>query len=98
MTGGVFNFHSAIKAAFPRESKALAIQHVRHVRMSGDVNNNRMERFDGGLRDREKVTRNLKKADTPILAGLQIYHNYIHPHEALKGKTSAEKDVRGRAF
>jgi transposase InsO family protein len=59
--------------------------------MSGDKNNNRMERFNGELRDREKVTRNLKKSDTPILAGMQIYHNYIRPHMALDGHTPAEK-------
>jgi transposase-like protein len=91
VTDGAFNFHTAYKHAFWRERKSLAIQHVRHVRMSGDLNNNRMERFNGELRDREKVTRNLKKADTPILKGLQIYHNYIRPHMALQGKTPAEK-------
>jgi len=36
-----------------------------------------MERFNGELRDREKVMRGLKKADTPILTGYQIYHNYV---------------------
>jgi hypothetical protein len=33
----------------------------------------------------------LKKVDTPILTGYQIYHNYMRPHEALKGETPAEK-------
>jgi transposase InsO family protein len=49
-----------------------------------------MERFNGELRDREKVTRNLKKSDTPILVGMQIFHNYIRPHMALNGRTPAE--------
>jgi hypothetical protein len=34
--------------------------------------------------------RSLKNADTPIIAGLQIYHNYIRPHMALDGKTPSE--------
>jgi len=34
--------------------------------------------------------RNLKRPDTPILSGYQIYHNYIRPHMALEGKTPAE--------
>lgn len=34
--------------------------------------------------------RTLEKTDTPILAGMQIYHNYVKPHEGLKGKTPAE--------
>jgi putative transposase len=35
--------------------------------------------------------RGLKKTDTPVLAGYQICHNYFRPHEALNGKTPAEK-------
>jgi len=35
--------------------------------------------------------RSLKKKDTPILKGLQIYHNYIRGHTALNGKTPSEK-------
>jgi hypothetical protein len=56
----------------------------------GDRNNNKMERLNGEVRDREKVMRGLKKADTPILPGYQLYHNYFRPHMALKGKTPAE--------
>ena len=46
--------------------------------------------MNGEIRDREKVTRNFKKADTPILVGYQIFHNYVRPHEALNGKTPAD--------
>jgi hypothetical protein len=46
--------------------------------------------MNGEIRDREKVMRGPKKVDTPILAGIQIYHNYLRPHEALDGKTPAE--------
>jgi transposase-like protein len=91
ITDGAFNFHSAFESAYYRESKALMTQHIRHVRMSGDKNNNRMERFNGELRDREKVTRNLKKTDTPILSGMQIFHNYVRPHMALEGRTPSEE-------
>jgi hypothetical protein len=49
-----------------------------------------MGRMNGELRDRERVMRTLEKTDTPILTGMQIYHNYVRPHEALKGKTPAE--------
>jgi putative transposase len=34
--------------------------------------------------------RGLKKKDTAILKGMQVYHNYIRPHEGLEGKTPAE--------
>ncbi len=49
-----------------------------------------MERLNGEIRDRERVTRNLKKKDTPILTGMQIFHNYIRPHMGLEGRTPAE--------
>jgi len=49
-----------------------------------------MGRFNGSIRDREKVMRGLKVNDTPILSGMQVYHNFMRPHEALKGKTPAE--------
>jgi hypothetical protein len=38
----------------------------------------------------EKDTRNLKKADTPILADIQIHHNYVRPHMALNYRTAAD--------
>ena len=59
--------------------------------MRGDKNNNRMERLNGEIRDREKVMRSLKKDDSPILTGYQLFHNYIRPHMALENKTPAEK-------
>jgi transposase-like protein len=90
ITDGAFNFESAFRSAYRRESEAMMTTHIRHVRFQGDRNNNKMERFNGELRDREKVTRNLKKMNTPILSGMQIYHNYIRPHMALEGRTPAE--------
>lgn len=35
--------------------------------------------------------RGLKNTNTPILKGYQLLHNYLRPHEALKGKTPAAK-------
>ena len=49
-----------------------------------------MERLNGEFRDREKVTRGLKKDDSPIINGYQLYHNYIRPHMGLDGKTPAD--------
>ncbi len=46
--------------------------------------------MNGELRQREKVMRTLERPDTAILTGMQLYHNYIRPHEALKGMTPSE--------
>jgi hypothetical protein len=66
------------------------IVHIRNITLAGTHNNNKMERLNGEIRDREKVTRNLKKDDTPILRGMQIFHNYVRPHMGLNGKTPAD--------
>jgi hypothetical protein len=49
-----------------------------------------MERMNGEVRDREKVLRGLKKDDSAMLSGCQIFHNFVRPHESLNGKTPAE--------
>lgn len=54
------------------------------------MNNNKMERFNGEIRDREKVMRGLKRNDTEMLSGYQLFHNYIRPHQALDGETPAD--------
>ena len=55
------------------------------------MNNNKMERLNGEIRDREKVMRGIKKKDSVTLIGYQLFHNYIRPHSALDGKTPSEK-------
>jgi transposase InsO family protein len=54
------------------------------------VDNNKMERMNGEIRDREKVMRGLERKDSPTLTGYQLFHNYIRPHMALNNKTPAE--------
>ena len=49
-----------------------------------------MERMNGEVRDREKTFRGLKRTDTPILKGYQIFHNFVRTHEALGNRTPAE--------
>jgi transposase-like protein len=83
----------AYREAYMKEWRTLAkprTEHIRHITLRGDRNNNKMERFNGEVRDREKVMRGLKVKDTPILSGYQLFHNYIRPHEGLEGKTPAE--------
>lgn len=58
--------------------------------MKGNKNNNKMERMNGESRDREKVMRGIKTKNTPILKGYLLYHNYIRPHESLRGKSLGE--------
>ncbi|MGC1932058.1 MAG: DDE-type integrase/transposase/recombinase [Candidatus Nitrosopolaris sp.] len=90
ITDGAANFHDVFNKEFFTLNNPRT-RHISHIRLQGDHNNNKMERLTGEVRDREKVMRGLKRPDTAVLTGYQVYHNYFRPHEALKGKTPAEK-------
>jgi hypothetical protein len=66
-------------------------RHIQHIRLQGDRNNNKMERLNGEVLDREKVIRGLKKVNTSVLPGYQLYHNFLRPHEGIGGLTPPEK-------
>jgi transposase-like protein len=89
ITDGLPAYHDAFNKEF-RTMASPRTEHVRQITIRGEHNNNKMERFNGEIRDREKVMRGLKNVDTPILKGYQLFHNYIRPHEALEGKTPSE--------
>jgi hypothetical protein len=71
-------FHEAYtKEFYVREN---GTEHIREIHIAGKVHNNKMERMNGEIRDRERVMRTLEIPDTPILTGMQIYHNYTQLH------------------
>jgi putative transposase len=75
ISDGAPNFHEAYrKELFTLKNPRT--RHISHIRLQRDHNNNKMERLNGEIRDREKTMRGLKKCNSPILKGYQIYHNY----------------------
>jgi len=62
-------------------------EHINAIKLRGNMNNNKMERFNGEIRDREKTMRSLKN-DAPVLCGYQIFlsckvaqssaHRFLH--------------------
>ena len=90
ITDGAPTFHEAFKDEFWTNKLANRPEHIRDIRFDGTVHNNKMERMNGEIRDRERVMRTLEKSDSPILEGYEIFHNYIRPHQALNGKTPSE--------
>ncbi len=85
ITDQLKSYKTASRQEFP------TTRHVQDITLSGVIHNNKMERMNGEVRDREKVMRGLKRMDTPILKGVQIYHNFIRPHEGLNGQTPADR-------
>lgn len=91
ISDGARNFNDAFKREFFTRRSPRS-RHIQHIRLQGDHNSNKMERFNGEVRDREKVMRGLKNSsDSKVLDGYQIYHNYIRPHEGIANMTPAEK-------
>ena len=68
----------------------LFLDATSHIRLSGDLNTNIMERLHGTRRDREKVVKGLKKEETPFIEGQEIFYNFVRKHMGLKGLTPAQ--------
>ncbi len=90
ITDGLHSYSQAWKKEFRTLDSDRTI-HVRDISFKGHIHNNKMERLNGEIRDREKTFRGLKREDSPILKGCQLYHNFIRPHEALDGQTPADR-------
>ncbi len=103
ISDGARNFHDAYRTEFKTAVNPYGETenpvHVQHIRLAGDVHNNKMERMNGEIRDREKTMRGIKTSDSAAFKGMQIYHNFVRPHEALHGDTPAQRagiTVEGR--
>ncbi len=90
ITDGLMSYHNAYLQEF-RTMQAPRTIHIRNITLKGEKNNNKMERINGEIRDREKVTRGLKKNNSPLISGYQIYHNYVRPHMSLDNQTPADR-------
>ena len=55
------------------------------------ANNNRIERMNGTLRERVKVSRGWKSMETQIPEGMRIHYNFVKPHMSLAGMTPAQR-------
>ena len=98
ITDGLRTYQEAYKKENWTRDTGDRTVHIRNITFKGQHNNNKMERLNGEIRDREKVTRNLKSEGSPILTGMQIFHNYVRPHMGLNGQTPADKagiEVKG---
>ena len=88
ITDGLPAYMKSSKKVFGKKTN-----HVRHIHIAGKRdrdNNNKMERLNGEIRDREKVFRGLKKMNTPIFEGMKTYYNFTKKHSSLQGQTPAE--------
>jgi putative transposase len=90
ISDGAPNFALANKKEWTNRYAGQSTEHIAEIRMAGIVHNNKMERQNGEVRDREKTLRGLKREDSPLIEGFPVFHNFIREHEGLDGKTPAE--------
>jgi len=57
------------------------------------INNNKVERFHGSWRERDKVMRGLQNNETAeqMLENYRTYYTFVRKHTTLDGKTPAEQ-------
>jgi transposase-like protein len=84
-TDGMQSYVPATQREFPNTV------HVSGVGLQGRFNNNRMERYHGTFKERNKVMRAIKKPDSAIIDGQRIYYNYVRPHQGIDERTPAER-------
>jgi len=86
ITDGLHSYLEAYRKEFWTIKREDMTLHIRHIHLQVNINNNKMEKFNGEFRNREEVMRGIKKEDSVIFEGYQSYHNYVRPHRAWMGK------------
>lgn len=68
------------------------IAHIANVGIRSHMGNHRVERLHNSMREREKVMRHLKRANSAekVFKGYRAYYNFVRPHMALEGHTPAQ--------
>ena len=91
ITDGLPAYMKSSKKVFGKDTNYVRHIHLAAKRDKG--NNNKMERLNGEIRDREKVFRGLKKMDTGVLDGMRVYYNYTKKHSGIGGMTPAQASL-----
>jgi len=92
VTDGLPAYQKAIKAEFYDLTAPIQNPHIRLKDFETKPNNNIIERLQGTFRERTKVVRSFDSGmgAEQFVAGLQIYYNYIRPHQGINGMTPAQ--------
>lgn len=87
LTDKLAAYLEGIERTFGADTKHIPIKGITAM-----LNTNLIERFHGTLKDRTKVMRGFKKAETAriILDGWLVHYNFFRPHESLRDRTPAE--------
>jgi len=95
VTDGLPSYDGAIKSEFNRKNGVpRSGQKVLHILgpLVGKINNNRIERFHRGVKERIRAMGQLNSVEGAKMfaKGFQIHYDFIREHKALNGRTPAE--------
>lgn len=82
ITDGLFSYGKAIKKEFPSwYTTQKKLKHIRLASIRDKIQNNKIERFHGSFKERDKVLCGFKEdyATQNILNGFSAYYNFIRP-------------------
>jgi len=87
------NYRTALNKLFYRVAKLVSGVPIACRKYGLEHNNNAVERYNGSLKDRIKIMRggfgSFQGAET-FMNLKRVIHNFVNPHQGLKGKTPAE--------
>ena len=87
ITDGLGSYKQASRDVFKDMVDHVSEIHITGLKKCKD--NNKMERLNGTIRDREQNYRGVS-GGTSVFKGLQTHYNHVRPHGALRGKTPGE--------
>ena len=92
VTDGLLAYPMAIKDEFYGLNERILNPHIRLKDFETKPNNNILERLNGTFRERTKVMRSLPDpvSASEFCAGMQVYYNYVRPHQGIGGLTPAQ--------
>ena len=92
VTDGLMAYNEAVKAEFYDPGEFIQNPHIRLKDFETKPNNNILERLNGTFRERTKVFRSLDSSvgAEEFATGMQIYYNYLRPHQGIGGLTPAQ--------
>lgn len=98
ITDGLPSYKKAIRREFRTRKEIgspIPVKHIKYESISSNPHNNKIERFHGTAREKDKLMRGWKgnKNAQFLLDGYRAYYNCVRPHQALNGLTPS--DVAG---
>lgn len=95
ITDGLPSYGKAIRREFKvskQSGNPLQTKHVRYESIRADPHNNKIERFHGTMREKDKIMRGWKgnRNAQALLDGYRVWYNFVRPHQALNGLTPSQ--------